>query len=435
MRLFERMFVVVLFLANMGAVDALTRPSVDPPGLMILADKAPMSVVVVQVGIYAWGLILVCTRWRRVLWATRMVWPLLAFVALAPLSTLWSVQPVRTLERSALMMVTTLLAIYLGERYSIEGLARLLVQTLCLMIIAVIIIHFVAPSQVIDQRFEFSDAGHRGGWRGLSEHKNLFGQYMVLAVALFILVRFRRFSWLRYGFLLSAAVLLVLSHSANAVACGLVIVAAMPLWLSIRFNSGRRLLAYLAIAVAAGLGGLLLWVNTDLVFLMLGRDSTLTGRTDIWAAVVHAVLKHPILGYGYAAFWDSLSGETLDVWRRIGFVARGAHNDYLDLCLSYGLVGVLFFIYMFAQYFKVAVEYLKSEPGRVALWPVIYFCFFALHNMTESGLIQSWRSLPFLLFATLFTSLAIYRRQQKSSVLDQMPLATAAEDREVARLA
>jgi hypothetical protein len=55
--------------------------------------------------------------------------------------------------------------------------------------------------------------------------------------------------------------------------------------------------------------------------------------------------------------------------------------------------------------------------------------------MTESGLIQSWRSLPFLLFATLFTSLAIHRRQQKNYVLDQMPLATGAEDREVARLA
>jgi O-antigen ligase len=418
MRLFERLFVMALFLSYMGAIDALTRPNANPDGLMILADKAPMSVVLVQAGIYGWGIILVCARWRRVWGAMRKTWPLLVFVALAPLSTIWSVRPDLTLQRSILMILTTLFAIYLGERYSIEELARLLMQTMCLMIVAVVILHFVAPAQVIDQKFDTSDAAHRGGWRGLSEHKNLFGQYMVLAVALFILLRFRRNQWLRYGFLGGAAALLVLSRSANAVGCGVLIVAVMPLWLSTRLKSERRLLVYAAVVLALCIASLALWGRMDLLFQILGRDSTLTGRTQIWTMVVQAIFKHPILGYGYAAFWDALGGETLDVWSAIGFIARGAHNDYLDLCLSYGLLGIPVFGYLFLCFFKLAVQYFRSESGSLALWPVTYLFFFALHNMSESGLMQSWRSLPFLMFATLFTALQIHRRRQ-STVLQK----------------
>jgi exopolysaccharide production protein ExoQ len=426
-RAFERLFVVALLLSSMGAVDTLTRPQMQETGVALLSDdKEPLSAVIVQVGIYSWGMVLVSVRWRRVLGAVRTVWPLVAFSALAPVSTLWSVQPILTLKRSALLMMMTMFGLYMGERYSMEEFARLLAHTLCITMVAVIIIHFVAPAIVIDQRFDYADAAHRGGWRGLSPHKNVFGEYMALAFALLLLVRFRRFRWLRYGFLVSAAVLLVLARSSNAIACALLIIAAMPLW-SLSLHKGKRLLlAYTFVAIAFVLGFCMIFgttsAGTDFLFKMLGRDSTLTGRTELWSMVLPAIMKHPLLGYGYGAFWDNLKGETLGLWTGAGFLARGAHNGFLDLGLSYGVLGVPLVVYLFVHYFRIAIDYCRTDSGCVALLPVTYLSLFVLHNMNESDLMQSWRSLPFLMFATIITLLATNRRKHGQVVIRRIPI-------------
>ena len=99
-----------------------------------------------------------------------------------------------TLRRSVLLLASTMIAIYVGERYSIKAFAHLLAQTFCLMIVLVLLVYLVAPEYVIDY------SAYGGAWRGLSTYKNTFGEYMAVAVLLLALVRFRRFSWLRYVF-------------------------------------------------------------------------------------------------------------------------------------------------------------------------------------------------------------------------------------------
>ena len=37
----------------------------------------------------------------------------------------------------------------------------------------------------------------------------------------------------------------------------------------------------------------------------LGRDATLTGRTETWAALVPVVAQQPLLGCGFASFWTN----------------------------------------------------------------------------------------------------------------------------------
>ena len=57
---------------------------------------------------------------------------------LACISTTWSVQPTVTLRRSVSLLAATMIAIYIGERYSIKAFARLLAQTMCLMMMLVL---------------------------------------------------------------------------------------------------------------------------------------------------------------------------------------------------------------------------------------------------------------------------------------------------------
>ena len=98
-------------------------------------------------------------------------------------------------------------------------------------------------------------SAYGGAWKGLSADKNTFGEHMAVAVLLLALVRFRRFYWVRYVFLLIAAGLLLLSRSATALVCGILGLAAVPLWRLMRGK--QRLLAYLGLPLIFFLGVLL----------------------------------------------------------------------------------------------------------------------------------------------------------------------------------
>jgi O-antigen ligase len=58
----------------------------------------------------------------------------------------------------------------------------------------------------------------------------------------------------------------------------------------------------------------------------VGRDETLTGRTEVWAAVIPALESQMLLGYGFGSFWTDS--------RRAKYDIPTAHNGYLDIMLS-----------------------------------------------------------------------------------------------------
>ena len=87
----------------------------------------------------------------------------------------------------------------------------------------------------------------------------------------------------------------------------------------------------------------------DAILKLLGKSSTLTGRTKLWPWVIENARYHnPWLGGGYSAFWngpESPSGYT--VWK-FGQYMGQSHDSYVDLNndLGYlGLIGRLCFIW------------------------------------------------------------------------------------------
>jgi exopolysaccharide production protein ExoQ len=403
----ERLFVIVLLLSSMGVVDALTRsPAPHGRDLEVISTDVPLPTVIIESSVYACGALLVFMRWRRVFNAARAVWPMLGFPILALLSTAWSIQPMLTARRSVFLLGSTLLGIYVGERFSTEQFARYLAQAVCIMMMAVLLMYFAAPDLVVS----YDDYG--SAWKGLSVTKNGFGGYMVISVAVLLLARFRHFQWLRYLFLFTAAILLLLSHSATSLLACVLIVAAMPLWRLHRLRGTGRLLLYATMPPAISAVIFLIWANSEVVFQVLGRDSTLTGRTDLWALVVPAIMHHPILGYGYGAFWSGMNGEPLDIFTALKWLPMEAHNGYLELCLDFGVLGLPVLFYVILRSFRMAHHYLKTNSGPLGLWPLTYFTFFILHNVSESHLLET-RSLEFLMFAAITTSLVLNRCQDQ----------------------
>ena len=77
---------------------------------------------------------------------------------------------------------------------------------------------------------------------------------------------------------------------------------------------------------------------------VVGKDSTLTGRTDIWLATINLIRDKPLLdlmlGSGYMATWLPTDAPTVEIWQQLHWAVPNAHNAYLDVALQLGLVGL-----------------------------------------------------------------------------------------------
>jgi O-antigen ligase len=406
LKVFERLFVVLFLLFSMGVVIGLTRPyeaETDPGSV---AAELHVTDLVFQTGVYCCGLCLIALRWKGISRAIKLSWPLLALALLALASVAWSTRPELTLRRSLLLLTSTLFSIYVGERYSIQQQVRILAYVFSGVMLTILLLRAIAPQYVVDY------VSHPGAWKGLSGYKNTFGQYMATAALVFALVRFRRLSALPYVLFAVALAMLALAQSAGSVLCFVLVAPLIPLWRSTRISPKQRSAAYSTIAACLLVTMYLLATHSARVFSLLGRAPNLTGRSELWGFVWTAMMRRPVLGYGYDTFWTGM-GEALDIRMQVGWMAQRSDNGFLDLGLGLGFVGLCVFLAVYVWAFGKAIAYLRETPELCGLWPVTYLTFYLLHNMTESSLLTRG-CFPDLVFMMTVTSLALHRWGQRS---------------------
>jgi O-antigen ligase len=110
---------------------------------------------------------------------------------------------------------------------------------------------------------------------------------------------------------------------------------------------------------------------------VLGRDETLTGRTDIWAVLLPIAMEHPIFGLGFGGFWTP---ETIEVYK-----VPHAHSGYLDVLLQMGFVGLLLVSMFLLSSCRRACRELTHDFDWGALW-ISYLLIAVIHNIDESTL-------------------------------------------------
>jgi O-antigen ligase len=109
----------------------------------------------------------------------------------------------------------------------------------------------------------------------------------------------------------------------------------------------------------------------------LGRDATLTGRTDVWASLLPDFNERPILGYGFGSFWTD--------GRRAKHEISDGHNGYLDVMLELGAVGLAFY---FSWLLSCALKFhkaLRRDYNRASL-AICFLIMILVFNVTESTL-------------------------------------------------
>lgn len=341
------------------------------------------------------------------------MWPL-SLVALAVLSSAWSDEHFFTFRRALILAASTLFALYVGSRFDCDEQLDLLGW---MSVIAVIGSFFMAA---FFPEYGLSHDLHSGDWKGLFPHKNALGMQMAFAMIVLWIGRPKSLpKWLIASAGMGAAVLLVLAHSATSLALTMLIFMFYAAFHVFRLRRPRTLPLWIALAPLVLSLSIAAFAERDKFLALMSRDSTFTGRTELWSAVTDAIRVRPLLGYGYAVFWRwGATGDASDVITAIHWTGvEQAHNGYLDLCLDLGLAGLLLFMCGFFAALRSAAGKFTRESGGLAKWPLMFLLFFFLYNFVEGSLLQLYTFL-WVPYVAVFVSLTSARMYAHSSSIE-----------------
>ena len=177
-----------------------------------------------------------------------------------------------------------------------------------------------------------------------------------------------------------ALYLLNVAHSATSLACfilgGVVLVSTS--WRTVARWPG---LIHILL-------GSLLFISYASLFIIpgsglleaLGRNSTLTGRTDVWTKVV-TLVRDPVFGTGFESFWI---GMRLAEMRLLDPSLNQAHNGYLEIYLNLGWVGLTLLAIVILAGYRNAISAYHRDPSTAKL-RLVYFVVALSYNFTEGA--------------------------------------------------
>ncbi|WP_157962018.1 O-antigen ligase family protein [Acuticoccus kandeliae] len=389
-----------LFLQS-GAVFALLLAG--PDGEIADADRAKLRLL--SLPVYAVSLALLARHPGPLIAAGTRNITLLALLALPVVSTLWSVAPVETLRRAIGLILSMALAYLLAIRFSPRQLLLLfggLLGTLMVLSLAALA---TMPSLAMSPGSEME-------LRGVFIHKNVLGWAACLSLLLAAAMArdiTRPIRRLGLALILPSALCLLLSQSATSLLAAFVGLAVMgALGLMARTNGmGRAIIVFILVQLAASLL-LVLAYSLGPLLEALGKDATLTGRVPLWAEVDRAIAEHPVLGYGYQAFWSEGNLRVWTIRDTIGWAAPHAHNGYREMMLGLGIVGVVLCLILIVRALVQTAAHHCRAPTAGWLWMCPLVSAALVINLSESNLLIQ-NDLMTIVLGTIMVA-AAYRR-------------------------
>jgi O-antigen ligase len=360
---------------------------------------------VTQLAILVVLLVILTVRHRRFRPLLRPLLPALVIVLLCIASTAWSDNPVQTLRRSMTLGGCTLFGTYLLMTFGMRGAVTLAGQ--CAVFLGGLsLLTFIAVPSIGRE----TALGYERAMRGVFSQKNPMAECMLLGLTCFCYRLLTEGIRLRHLAALALLLLCIaLGRSATSLAVAALVLFATA-WLgTARHPRSRLVLAFGALwttlaVVTIGL------IGPELVFHAVGRDASLTGRGPLWHEVLRVIAKRPLLGHGYAGFWNEDSREVQYLWLKIGWQAPDAHDGYLDVAVELGLVGLLLYALMWGRVMFGALAALRARTLPEAPWAVLFMLANLVLNLDE-GPMPYANGFSLLMPATLVTvSLWLQRR-------------------------
>ena len=313
---------------------------------------------------------------------------LIAFLLYCFISIVWSDFPFVALKRWIKILGHPIMAlIVLTEPDPEESVKRLMKR--CAYVVVPVSFLFIKYYPQWGRGFDFwTGIGYNNG---IAENKNMLGaDCLILGFFFFWYLlqtwplkrgRSRRNElFLTAGFLMAIWWLFSQAHSATSL-ISLVIGALIVVFVGIRsinknFIGTYMLAALILLAVAELTSGISGGFSEA-----LGRGSGLSGRKELWAALL-GLHTNPILGTGFESFW---LGERPKLLEGIFFyIPNEAHNGYLEIYLTLGLIGLFLLIGLFvATFCKIRLELFRNFDW--ARFRLGFLAAMVVYNWTEAA--------------------------------------------------
>lgn len=335
--------------------------------------------------------------WRRGHTALRLLPSLNPFLLLllawCACTVIWSAYPVVSIKRVVQFagLVLTGVALCLPGDFATR-LRRAALAGLTALLVVSFLVVLIMPSIGVDNV--------RGAaWRGIFWHKNTMGAGASICLLLWVDALCRRIVSPRTASMALAFVCLMLVMAKSSTAL-----------LTAALGVGVYLMAFARHRVAARHGLTLLWLAAGVLALigvqifftwhgrlpmlseltapiaaLVGKDSDLTGRTDLWQLVMLEVSRHPWQGLGYGAFWLNQGSPSQYIIDAVGWVPLQAHNGYVDILNELGLIGLGLFVLFIVWHIGQLVRLSHRNPGEASLhWSLL--AIILVSNISESQL-------------------------------------------------
>ena len=288
--------------------------------------------------------------------------------------------------------------IVLTEPDPMESLARLMKR--CAYLLVPVSVLFIKYYPQLGRAYD--------AWTGMAENTGITTDKNALGCDCFILGLFFLWHFLQVRqrekgiprrnelflclvFFVMIAWLLHMAHSSTSLGA-LILGTVIILILGLNFIDRRQINVYLlAIVVLCGVADWFLGLHVYIIQ-ALGRDATLTGRTEIWQILLNYDIN-PIFGVGFESFWMGDRAEKVSSY--FSFRVNEAHNGYLETYINLGLLGLFITLaLLLATYFKALRTLLTEfDFGRFRL---AYLAAFIVYNWTEATFRTN--ALPFFIF-------------------------------------
>lgn len=351
---------------------------------------------------YLITLLLLLLRYKRTLYTLQSN-PLFVAISLyIPLSVFWSYAPGDTFSAGIALTFSTLFGVYLASRFSLKQQVLILGYVLVTITILSFLFAIALP------KYGIMGGVHLGAWRGVFVHKNQAGKMMVLACAvqfmLFNYVKNQYEKWLYLVGIFLSFLMIVQTTSGGALINSVFVMTIVVLSRVFRAEPRKLLLSVIFLAAAAAF--IVMAYNPLMAFTLklIGKDPTLTGRTDIWEFIFHKIAERPALGYGLAAFWRGTSGASVYIIERAGWEVPDSHHGFLDMTLQIGIIGSAMVCLALWQTLLRGIARIRLYGSWLSSWLAVYSLYIVIVNLSETSLLIQNNIFWILTAATSFTA-------------------------------
>jgi exopolysaccharide production protein ExoQ len=337
------------------------------------------------------------------------------------LTAAWSASPLLSMRGAIELGMSTFFAIYLYEAFATEDLMELLIFVGAVAALTSLALVALLPSYGITQ------LSGLGEWRGITSHKNTLGVNMTYLLTPILFAKVR--PWFRIVY---SGVLIFLAVMSKSREAWFVCLAALLFvgWLNLfrRLREKERLALIMGTVVLLAVVVSAVLINFDSTMRGIGKDPTMTGRTDIYAAAFDSLKKRPLQGYGFQAFWSPMNRESLVVaitvhWLSIGY----AENGILEAALQVGCVGVFLVFLMFGKGIRQGVQLIRSGFYNSRVGWYITLIFLELITNIEAGAVLTPCNLSWMMTLIACVGLADEARRVRASQRVYLPNVGALE--------